>query len=304
MLPSSSWTTDPNAFRLIGHVDELAKCSGIVLEEAPTPEQIDMLFGEWGTEKVFGKNVPKVMQTWRLGDDGLPIREIQTTLELAMNTHGGQGVRTVDAQSFIRCNPVVDVIITGGVANWMERRVNELRKQIEGRHGRYGLRTRSVYMLVSNRVCDTATETGNRYVQAYHKMHKRYPTERELLQYLLWTRCRIRIKPANVFVAASLEEQVRIFAKKMKRRSGWKYYVPTNLNAEFVPLLVRRVLCEVWGQEFDSRRGRRFWFSYSKFPIARTPEELADSANYQNPFTIPSGLARLIKELYLLHQEA
>jgi hypothetical protein len=185
----------------------------------------------------------------------------------------------------------VTAILTGATANWMVRRVQELRWQMDG-----DLKVCRVIALASNRLCGSDTELGNQFVQDFVQEYGTVPTERQLLNRIIHDH--LNCWPEVQVTADGLEQQVRKLAQVVPDLGDIQIYVPTNANATFIPLAIRRVLKEEYGEDFDAVP--QFWFSQYSFPLARMPEEAADTARYQRPLTVFSGLVRLLNELHKL----
>lgn len=270
-------------------VRRLAQMCGIALSrEASYGEVQERLFPIWGTERAFVENAPMVARALRLDGHTVPSREVLHALQETgtldriplRNYRGKQGP-----------TGSVAVIHRGAVANWMERSVREGKSVIE----LHGLQVATTRLVASERLCDTGSEVDNFFVKLFHDGHNRYPTEDELLPQIVF---HVTGLDSLKVVAPSQTEQVQSLIALSPALAHGGIYVPTNANATYVPLQIRRVIREQFGG-FDEY-GDQFWFSQDSLPLATTPEEAANPATYQRPLTVFSGLVRLINELCLL----
>lgn len=280
-----------DAYDLPG-VRTLAGMCGIKLGGQSSQQEIQKkLFPLWGTERAFIENVPALAES--LSPAGsIPGPQVQNAL-LATGTLDAIPMRTVRKVS--RPDGPVVFVFTGGVANWMQRRVEEGMRQIEA-----GVTPAAVYLLAGDRACDKDSELSNPYVRAFKAGRGRLPTEAELLPFMVKeiTGYEREVK----YNALTQLEQFGAMAAELKELAHAGIYVPVNANATYIALQARRAIRDAW-PSFDAD-GNQFWLSQDGFPLAGTEEQAADTTNYQRPLTVFSGLVRLINELHLLRASA
>ena len=292
MLPQDGWDGTPVG-TLLPEVWELAAMCGMPLTR-PTDDEVKQLFDLWGNQREFEKNMPQIAAALKLDGREVPDEQVLNLLEATetLNRIAFRRVKGTDTPTNV--GPVI-VLFNGATVPWMERRLAELDRQAES-----GLQVVYLIALVdSNRVCQLETEVINPRVMAYHQKHGHYPTEEDMMESVLQNS--LSGLPYNIISSTGgLEGNVAAFATQYFEMEAVDIYVPTNANATYVPLAVRRVLRQSWPR-FDVRRDQ-FWFSQDGFPLARTPEQAADPANYQRPMTVFSGLVRLVSELHKLNR--
>lgn len=269
----------------LGGVRTLAQMCGVSLSDEATTESVQELFAIWGSEKEFIENSPTIAEALKLDGSTIPSEQALNAL-LATGTLDAIPMRSVRGAG--KPNGPAVIIFTGGVANWMERRVREAERHID-----FNFEPAAVFLVAGNRVCQKDTEVTNHFVVKYHEVHGRYPTEAELLPIIVrnitgWER-EVEFNDLNQ------ADQIRQLITNKPELAHGNIYVPTNANATFVALQIRRVIREQYGS-FDED-GQQFWFSQDGFALATSPEQAADTAHYQRPLTVFSGLVRLLNEL-------
>ncbi len=279
-----------NPYDLIPGLRDLAKASGIKLGPSPNDTEIQMLFDVWGSERAFVENVPVVAAALKLDGMAVPDQAVldllmitETLYELAIRSARGKHKGSFSHKRFT-------VVVPTGTANWTKRRVHHLLAYYLGEN--FGIDC--VFALASERLCTLDTEVNNQLVKALSGNLGRPPTEAELLS----TYLAAADFNHELIVGGSVEEQVAKLVAVHPDITKSEVLVVTNANATYVPLAVRRFIKQV-DPAFDRTR-TQFWFTQDDFELARTPEEAADTDNYQRPLTVFSGLVRLVNELYQL----
>ena len=279
-----------NVYNLIPGLRKLAEATGLKLSRTPNANEIQQLFKIWGSEKAFIENAPAVAEALQLDGFTVPDRKIldllwgtETLEEFPIRSVRGKLKGGLGKRTFI-------VVITAGTANWTKRRVQGLDLYYNGEN--FGIAR--VYALASERSCTLDTEVDNILVKRLGGVFGRPPTEAELLG----TYLDAADLAHEMIVGGSLEEQVTKLVEAQPSITEMPLLVPTNANATYVPLAIRRFLKQA-DPRFDYGRDQ-FWFFQDEFPLAMTPEEAGDTDNYQRPLTVLSGLVRLVNELYQL----
>jgi hypothetical protein len=271
-------------------VRDLADMCGIPLsDEASSAEVQEKLFPVWGTERAFTENAPKVAAALKLDGQAVPSQEALSALRA---TRTLDRIPTRNYRDGFGPTGSVILVSRGAVANWMERGVREGQRGVD-----FGLQPAAVFLIASNRLCDKPdSEVENPFVRVFHEQNGRYPSEAELLpiivRHVTGYERRVEVN------APSQADQVKQLIELHPEIANGRVYIPTNANATYVPLQIRRVIREQYGS-FDGDSSQ-FWFSQDWFPLATTPEEAANPYQYQRPLTVFSGLVRLINELCLL----
>jgi hypothetical protein len=267
-------------------VRTLARLSGVSLGNNPTPSKIQQLFEVWGSQTAFIQNAPAVAQALSLEGSVLPNEEVLNLLD-ETGTLDEFGPRTL--RNFVTPTGSLIAIVTGATVRWMEYRVKQV---VALRNSGYAID--KVFAVASDeRRCKQDSEVIHPVVQLLTK-DEQPPLEYEALEKLL----RNAQLPATFVVGPSLEANIGRLVDMDHNLAHARLYVPTNGNATYIPLAVRRFI-RAAEPSFDDRFDQ-FWFSQRAVTLARTPEQAADPLHYQRPLTVFSGLVRLIYELYLL----
>lgn len=271
----------------LGGVRTLAALANFQIEYPPSKQNVQAFADMLGRKPVYGEDIPRLQEVFD-APDGIP---------------GGQVMDAIRASGLLDQihprnvfkpyvpNGSVVVIVTGGTLGWMMRRVEELRNRT------HDWVTGMVFGLASGtRQCDTMTETGYPLAREYHQITGEYPREGTALQKLLED---AGFAPRMV-EAPNLEQQVRLLLDRSPMTANATIYAPTNANATWVPLRIRRVIRESYGS-FDED-GTQFVFSQDGVALAGSPEQARDTANYQRPLTVLPAIGRTVEELFLLQQ--
>lgn len=268
----------------------LAAMCGVKLGASSDHQQIQQeLFPLWGKEKPFIDNVQGIADA--LGLEGsIPSGQAIDAL-LSTGTLDEIRMRNIHAQEVP--TGAVTIILTGAVANWMERRVLEAKRYIDN-----GLVVAGVYLIAGDRICSKDTEVSNPYVGQFHANENRYPTEAELLPIIVADILGYERQVDHNHLDQA--EQIRMLIQEKKELAQGIIYGPFNANATYAALQMRRVIREVF-PGFDAD-GSQFYFSQDGFAIAMTEEQATDTRNHQRPLTVFPALVRLVNELHLLKQ--
>jgi hypothetical protein len=285
-------------------IRQLAGLSKVVPHSEFTAEQIQQLFKAWGNNAAFAQNVAG-LRTWFDAPGDIPNQNVLDLLQ-ATGMLERQPLRTVYGPVTAPIQPLV--LLTGATTNWMQRRIAEM----DAVYKQGMVTPRAVMGLASTvRLCNLPTEINHPLVKGLsNALHEqRTPTEAEMLQDLFSHSVPLERKAVKPYNTTKLEQLVEAFALWLVGTNEYPtdVYVPINANALNVVLAVRRVLRkrEVWGPEFDAPDGQyKLYFSQDSCQLATNAQELANAAEFQNPLTMFSGLVRLIREMYLLTQEA
>lgn len=111
-----------------GVIPEIAEAFGHDLVDQPTVKNLGELIGKVGTAKELQMNITTVNE--RLGTD-------QSAIDTARGWVTRTGLLEPVARSFMDATPISDgqdfelAIVTGGVRNWMARRVERLEQELE-----------------------------------------------------------------------------------------------------------------------------------------------------------------------------
>lgn len=274
---------DPYELPVVRH---LAERTGAPMGDNPSAANIQELFGVWGTKAAFAQNAPTLAQTLQLDGSKIPDLEVLDMLE-ETGTLDGFDIRNL--QSFVEPKGSLVAIATGATVRWMEYRV----KQIVDLANR-GFAIDKVYAVASDeRRCSEDSELEHPVVESLISGGE-LPWEYEVLEKLL----REAQFPAEFVTGKSLEVNVATLMARHPELAHARIYVPTNGNATYIPLAVRRFIRKA-EPSFDGGYDQ-FWLSQKGIPLARTPQQAADTRFYQRPLTVFSGLIRLMSELYLL----
>lgn len=286
-----SWDQDP--FGIPG-VRELAKLSGITLAAESNDAQIQQLFKVWGSQKAFANNIGQLPNALT-ADGKIPNAQVRQLL-LDTGTLDAQPLRTIHGPVTYRQMPVrAKGLVTGGMINWMDLRCKELGQQ----HSSFALNLDAGVLALADmsRFCTTETEVDHPTVV---RLGSRRITESEAMA--LWFKEQDPLYDFDVRPGeGSLEDQLLAAFCEVEPQS---VYVATNANALHIPMLVRRVLRELWGPQFDGDPSCQLYFSCQARSLATNMAQHDDPAGFQRPLTVPSGLVRLIHEMHLFRQEA
>lgn len=271
----------------LGGVRTLAALADFQIEHPPTRQNVKAFADMLGRKPVYGEDIPRLQEVFA-APDGIPSGQVMDAIQASGLLDQIQPRNVFKPYA---PNGSVVVIVTGGTLGWMMRRVEELRNRT------HDWVTGIVFGLASNtRQCDTATETTYPIAQEYHQKTGEYPREGATLQKLLED---AGFAP-HMVEAPNLEEQVRLLLNRAPMTANATIYVPTNANATWVPLRIRRVIRELYGS-FDED-GTQFVFSQDDMALAGTPEQVQDTANYQRPLTVLPTIGRTVEEFFLLQQ--
>lgn len=286
IFASGDWTKTSISGLLPG-IDRILEIFGGGVAATKNSNERQALFDTMGVNAEYTKNAAAVEA--RLAEAGVGKAEWLKLVD-ATYTMSGFGRRSVYGRVPATFGDPCVAILTGGTTNWMQRRVAELRRAMS-----QGLKIERVLVLGGDRVCGTENEQLNPSIARFYEQAGRYPTEREAITGMLDGIADTQ----PLMVTGSLEDQLMQLMGQYDL-SLRPVYVPLNANAASVALQIRRVIRSTIAGFDANPDDCAFTFSQDSFPLARVQKDEADPANFQNPFTVPSGLVRLVSELSLL----
>lgn len=268
-------------FELGDNVYELS--DGLLPEIAETfevPQSVDQLgalVGAIGTKKTLQENLSGA-KAWLTEWSG---SEQQAT-ELAVSWMDRSGVQLSLDRSLwtpdVQTPEGTPIVATGAVANWQDRVVRPLEDRS----------ATAVYLPVGNREMGTPTEVVNENVQAFQAQEKRLPREyeyaREFVAPVLQAAgCEVELVAYDTGNGQEIAEH---FVEDYEELFGQPVAFARVANAGIQLACQFREAARHAGIAFDANRSNPDAFVLTdSFPVARTPEELSDAKNYQNPFT-------------------
>ncbi|HET9411993.1 MAG TPA: hypothetical protein VFO38_04040 [Candidatus Saccharimonadales bacterium] len=274
----------------------LAELTGHTLPDAPSAGDLDDIYDAWGKGKLFGDNTQQMIDEFDLGD----VIPHQQVLDLLVGTLTLDKIplRTLK-QPVLHVHGSADVLLTGGTANLMQRRL-DLLQSCRGRSVNVG----KIYVLASStRRCSTDTEVGHALVKRLKAKNGLYPTEIEFYQALLKQhKLDPRSNPPVEFQpgGTSLEPMLQEFAMRYRCENSVGLFVPCSANSLYVALMVLRIM-HATHPTFGTTGGN-LWFAQERIDLATTQDAYDRPAKYQRPLNVFSGLIRLAIELHKLQQ--
>jgi hypothetical protein len=286
-LPDKAWTHGSwNPLR--GKFDLLGRMIG--LNPRPSSEELQEAFAKVANAKVFAQSVESFVAAVKAerGDDYDVANELEH-----INKKLGTMEPVPFRSMFFQEDPASFdgvAILPAGTVSWMHLRWDQLKL-----HQQAGARFEYIIVLGSSRRCSAPADRKHPFIRENFAEGEE-PTERQLLK--LWINGTSGRNPQYLFPPIpegengkplSLQQQLEYLMKSeppyAKLLTERRLYVPTNQNALYMPLHVRRVL-----QRND------IYFSQSGARVEReTPAWW--SPMVQDLWTTPSGILRLWIEL-------
>jgi hypothetical protein len=269
-----------------GLLPEMADAFEVELSPQPTTDELGVLVGALGAKKTLRDNESGA-KAWLEQTTGSE----QDALDMVAEWMDRSGVqRALDRSLWTPEFTTPDetpAVITGSVANWMDRVVTILDSQSQLSKGRNSKRL--IIAAGGNREMNTKTEIVNANVLAFQESEGRLPTESQYLEAVVVPR--LQALGHEVLVRAYDTNKGDEIAQRMVDDSLELRYV-NNLavirvaNAGIQLAVQIRKAIQQSGRAFDGNiQNPQMFVMTDTFEVARSVEECEDAASYQNPFT-------------------
>lgn len=188
------------------------------------------------------------------------------------------------------------LVMTGGVANWMDRTANCI---VGAGAGRFG----DVIIAVGNRIMKSQTEITNLYVQEFFKDHREYPTEAQYAETFVQPQLdalypESRLQPFDTDKGDEVARQFVELNKELFANGGLVTFARVSTAGVQLALQMRKaILTSYLG--YDSKNNPKIGVLTDTIQIARTQKQIDDPTHYQSPFTALRQIAVMAK---LLHE--
>lgn len=274
-------------------IPEMAEAFEMPLGEEPSADELGALVGAIGTKKTLQENLSgaKAWLTEWTGSE-------EQAAELAVQWMGRSGVQSALDRSLwtsqVATPADVPIVITGAVANWQDR----VAQLLEGRPAT------SIFIPVGNREMGSPTEVINENVQAFQAEEERLPLEHEYAQefvapLLRAAGCEVELV---AYETGNGQEIAQRFVEDREELFGQPVAFARVANAGIQLACQFREAARQAGIAFDTDSSSPESFVLTdSYPVARTPEELANAKRYQNPFT---GIRQIALTAKLLREAA
>jgi hypothetical protein len=172
----SNFELGDNVYELAdGLIPEIAEVFQVELGAEPNQDSLGELVGAVGKSAVLRENVGQVQEV--LGTDNDAITIMADWIDRAGTQQAlNRSLWTPDVRT---PNSLNAIVLTGGMANWMDRTAHLLERRARDPRGQFDLPV--VLAPVSARVMDSQTEQDSPNVQLFHEEEGRYPTEAEYM---------------------------------------------------------------------------------------------------------------------------
>jgi hypothetical protein len=299
----STFELGDNVYELAsGLLPEIAECLDVQLGDEPSSDDMFNLVGKLGKNKVLRNNEPVTAIDLETAADLLNRSGVQKPLNRSLWTPDFQ----VDPDGGF-------IIVTGAVANWQDRTAKLVANGIKA-----GTLSKTTHIITGSRVMGTkpGSEQSNPNVQAFLEEKGKYPTETQYAERYVIPK--VKDAGGDVIltsydtdsgdkIAANFAKEANFSADSEEQRTmfidGSQVTFARVANAGIqLAVQFRKAIREHVSPDFDGYRHLPEVFVVTDgFPIARTPEEVADPANFQSPYT---GLRQAVLTAKMLHEAA
>lgn len=265
-----------NVYKLAnGIIPEIAERLEVNIGSEPNSDGLGELIGKLGQNKVLRDNEEVTAFSREEMADLVDRSGIQKALKRSLWTP--------------EYKPVDSIVITGGVANWMDRSVRIVQGN-EDRvgsifHSNFGTRLPRVYCVTGNRIMDTATEINNPRVVDYHERFGVYPTEaeysnREIVPKIRWLEYYNRLRgderavTSYSFDTKDGDEIARLLFENEPRLLEGRIGFARVATAGIQLAVQMRKQARAIRPEFDSNpRKPQVFVLTDSFPVSRTSQD-------------------------------
>ncbi len=299
----STFELGDNVYELAdGLIPEIAVHLDVKLGDEPNSDDMFMLVGKLGKNKVLRDNEEVTAINLETAADLLDRSGVQKPLNRSLWTPDFQ----VDPISGF-------TIVTGAVANWQDRTAMLVANGIKA-----GALSKTTRIITGSRVMGTkpGSEQSNPNVQAFLEEKGEYPTETQYAeQYVI---PKIKGAGGDIIltsydtdsgdeIAANFAREANFLTDPEEQRDMFRDGVQVTFarvaNAGIqLAVQFRGAIREYAFSDFDKCPQLPEVFVVTDgFPIAKTPEEIADPAHFQSPYT---GLRQAVLTAKMLHEAA
>lgn len=264
-----------------GLIPEMAQVFSVELGDKPNVESLGNLVGQIGTNKVLQENIAHVQEVLGTDSEALTIAAdwldrsgVQEPLDRSLWTPRIETPTWLDS-----------IVITGGVANWMDRTTAllERRDDLSG--------SAKVYIPVGNRVMSTPTETPNLNVMQFQNDHENeFPTEAQFAETFVLPRLSaksydVEIVPVESKDGAEIAEAF-VTSHPEVFFTGKTTAFARVANAGVQLAVQFRSEAKKYNPVYDADTNKPQVFVLTDhFPVAGDADQAKDPKSFQNPMT-------------------
>jgi hypothetical protein len=283
----SNFNLGDNVYELAdGLVPEMAEQLGVDIGQEPSSEDLQLLMNQVGPKKELRSN-PEIELPIVVKADFVDRSGVQNALDRSLWT----------PEITIANSGVDGVVMTGGVANWLDRIgysvVDDVSQRVEGS---------KVYIPVGNRVMQLATEKTNSNVEIFFDDLGRYPTETEYVGHFIVpvledARYEVIVEPHET---QNGDEILSSFFERNRELLESKLAMVRVANAGVIMAIQMRDAARSLRAEFDTDpENPQVFVATDSFPIARTEEQDEDAQHFQKS---DSGFRQVVLTAKKLHE--
>lgn len=287
----NSFHLGDNVYELAdGLVPEIAERLEVPLSNEPNSEELGVLVGKIGANKVLRSNEEVTAIDRDTQVDLVERSGVQEPLNRSLWTPEIPG-------------PVGEtVVMTGAVANWMDR---GLRVVVDDIMNDAVSPSPRIITAAGTRVMDSPTEQGNVLVQNFVREHDRYPIEAEYARDYTTHSLQVAtgIEAENFSADTSKgDELARLLFIQYPELLNSKITFARVANAGVQLAVQMRKAAREFNQDFDNDQSNPQVFVLTdSFPLAKTNDQEADPKNFQKAGTALRQVALTAK---MLHEAA
>lgn len=261
---------EDNVYELAGGlIPDIADKLQVDLGNEPNVDALGTLVGKIGANKVLRDNgevsaLDREEMVEMLGRTGVQ-KSLERSLWTPDITPGTQGVTVA--------------VMTGGVANWMDRSERALPVWMRG----------MVHLPTGKRVMDTGTEVSNKRVRQFHEMTGRCPTEAEYAARVIMPRIARRKGSTPIldpYATIDGDEIARFFFEENPSLLTQKLLFVRVANAGVQLAVQMRKAARQFDAGFDSDpENPQVFIATDHFPIAHNGREERNPVRFQKAQT-------------------